>query len=104
MLCFALGSGFLAACGGDDEGEEGGGGGAAAGQGANLTEGAKVIDPNALQNAKGEFTYCVGQDTTGFLPKAVKAFNEKYPNITMKTVEFPASADQQREQFIQRQQ
>jgi multiple sugar transport system substrate-binding protein len=34
----------------------------------------------------------------------VDAFNAKYPNITLKTVEFPPSADEQRNQFIQRQQ
>ena len=57
-----------------------------------------------MKNAKGNVTYCVGKDTTGFLKNWVDAFNAKYPNITLKTVEFPPSADEQRNQFIQRQQ
>jgi multiple sugar transport system substrate-binding protein len=57
-----------------------------------------------MKNAKGSVTYCTGKDTTGFLKTWVDAFSAKYPNITLKTVEFPPSADEQRNQFIQRQQ
>jgi multiple sugar transport system substrate-binding protein len=102
--CAALMAGVVG-CGGDDDGGGGGGGGgAAAGSGANQTEGAKVIDPKSMQGAKGSVTYCTGKDTTGFLKTWVSAFSAKYPNITLKTVEFPPSADEQRNQFIQRQQ
>jgi multiple sugar transport system substrate-binding protein len=89
-------------CGGSDNGGGGGGGG---GQNApDQTAGAKVIDPSLMKNAKGSVTYCTGKDTTGFLKTWVSAFSAKYPNINLKTVEFPPSADEQRNQFIQRQQ
>jgi multiple sugar transport system substrate-binding protein len=92
---------LLAACGGDDSG---GGGGDAASSGANQTEGAKVIDPNSMNGAKGTVTYCQGKDTSGNLHAWVKAYNAKNTGITVKMLEFPASADAQRQQFIQRQQ
>jgi multiple sugar transport system substrate-binding protein len=91
-------------CGGDDDGGGGGGGGGAASTGGNQTEGAKVIDPNSMKGAKGNITYCLGKDTTGFVNTTVKDFNAAYPDITLKVVEFPTSADEQRNQFIQRQQ
>jgi multiple sugar transport system substrate-binding protein len=100
--CAALMAGVVG-CGGDDEGG-GGGGGAASTEGTNQTEGAKVIDPASMEGASGNITYCTGKDTTGFLKTTVDAFNAKYPNITLNAVEFPASADEQRNQFIQRQQ
>ena len=103
MLCAALLCGvFVAACG-DDGG--GGGGGASGGGGeTGATEGSKVIDPASMDSAKGEVTYCQGKDTTGFLKTWTDAFNEANPEVTLKTVEFPPSADEQRNQFIQRQQ
>jgi multiple sugar transport system substrate-binding protein len=92
----------LAACGGGDGG--GGGGGESAGSGANQTEGAKVIDPNSMNGAKGNVTYCQGKDTAGNAHAWVDAYNKKNTGITVKLLEFPASADAQRTQFIQRQQ
>jgi multiple sugar transport system substrate-binding protein len=104
--CVALATGALVgACGGDDDGG-GGGGGAAAGKEGNLTEGAKVIDPKLMDNATGTVKYCQGKDTTGAAARWAKAFNSKYAsqNLKVEIVEFPASADEQRNQFIQRQQ
>jgi multiple sugar transport system substrate-binding protein len=98
---------FLAACGGDDGGGGGGGGGSAGssgGSGQDTTKGAKVIDPNSMNGAKGNVTYCVGRDTTGFTHKWIDAYNAKNTGIKVKILEFPQSADQQRQQFIQRQQ
>jgi len=96
----------VAACGGSSGG--GGGGGASSapsgGGGQQTTKGAKVIDPNSMNGAKGNVTYCVGRDTTGFTHKWIKAYNAKNTGITVKILEFPQSADQQRQQFIQRQQ
>src|SRR5687768_14795357 len=83
----------LAACGGDDSG----GGGDSASSGANQTEGAKAIDPNAMNGAKGTVTYCQGKDTAGNLHAWVKAYNAKKTGITVKMLEFPASADAQRQ-------
>jgi multiple sugar transport system substrate-binding protein len=88
---------FVAACG-DDESDDGGGGGSG-GSGA----AAKVIDPASMENVKGEVTACGGKDTTGSKKAGVKTFNEQNPEITVKLLEFPESADEQRNQFVQRQ-
>jgi multiple sugar transport system substrate-binding protein len=55
---------------------------------------------------KGTIHYCQGKDTNGSAHQLVKDFNAKYASQGYKVVltEFPASADQQRAQFIQRQQ
>jgi trehalose/maltose transport system substrate-binding protein len=105
MLCAALLCGvFVAACGGDDSGGGGGGGSSSSGE-SGSTEGAKVIDPSLADNAKGEVTYCQGKDTSGNAHYMIDEFNKKYgPDLKAKLVEFPASADEQRNQFIQRQQ
>src|SRR5688500_2854222 len=104
MLCAALLCGvFVAACGDD----EGGGGSASSGTDEKgSTEGAKKIDPGLMEGAKGKVTYCVGKDTTGELKDWTSKFNKKYASQGLEVVgrEFPASADQQRNQFIQRQQ
>ncbi|HEX2102615.1 MAG TPA: ABC transporter substrate-binding protein [Solirubrobacteraceae bacterium] len=91
----------LAACGGDDGG---GGGGSGGGEGGGTTSGAKVIDVNSMNGAKGTVTYCQGKDTAGNAHAWVEAYNKKNTGITVKLFEFPASADAQRQQFIQRQQ
>jgi multiple sugar transport system substrate-binding protein len=96
---------FAAACGGSDSGG-GGGGGSTGGEAVKVT-GAKVIDPNSMNNPpKGTIHYCQGKDTPGDAHQVVKDFNAKYKSQGYKVVltEFPASADQQRAQFIQRQQ
>jgi multiple sugar transport system substrate-binding protein len=104
LVCALL----LAACGGDDGGGGGGGGAssAPAGGGAEQqqTKGAKAIDPNSMTGAKGTVTYCTGKDTSGATHAWIKAFNAKNTGVTVKIFEFPASADAQRQQFIQRQQ
>jgi multiple sugar transport system substrate-binding protein len=106
LIAFAC-SALVAGCGGDDEGDGGGGGGggAAAQQGTNLTEGAKVIDPASMENARGEVTYCTGKDTSGGQKEAVADFNREFKarGLSARLLEFPESADEQRNQFIQRQ-
>jgi len=106
MLCAALLCGvFVAACGDDSSSSGGGGGGGGGAEGSGQTEGAKVIDPSLADNAKGEVTYCQGKDTSGNAHYMIDEFNKKYgPDLKAKLVEFPASADEQRTQFIQRQQ
>ena len=100
----------LAACGSSDNGSSSGGGGGGAstsGGGGVKVEGAKVIDAKSLDNPpKGTIKYCQGKDTTGSGKALVKDFNAKYGAQGYKATltEFPASADQQRTQFIQRQQ
>jgi multiple sugar transport system substrate-binding protein len=101
LLCAVLACGVLvAACGDDDD--DGGGGGAAQEE-AGTTEGAKVIDPASMDGASGTVKYCTGQDTTGERKDSIDRFQEANPDITVELVEFPASADEQRNQFIQRQ-
>src|SRR5919107_2540741 len=105
ILCAVLACGvFVAACG-DDSGGGGGGGGGGSTSETGATEGAKTIDPGLADNAKGTVTYCQGKDTSGNAHYMVEQFNKKYgPDLKAKLVEFPASADEQRTQFIQRQQ
>jgi multiple sugar transport system substrate-binding protein len=86
----------VAACGSDSGG--GGGGGASGGS----VKGAKTIDVASMDNAKGNVTYCTGKDTSGDLIEGVKEFNKANPGLTAKLLEFPESADEQRNQFIQR--
>jgi multiple sugar transport system substrate-binding protein len=99
--CAALMAGVVG-CGDD----EGGGGGAASTSETGSTQGAKVIDPAAMENAEGSVTYCQGKDTSGNAHYMVDQFNKQFSSqgLTAKLVEFPASADEQRNQFIQRQQ
>jgi len=91
----------LAACGGGDSSGGGGGGGEGS------VEGAKVIDVKSMDSPpKGTVKYCQGKDTTGIAKELIKQFNAKYSSQGYKATltQFPASADQQRTQFIQRQQ
>ena len=90
----------MAGCGDDD-----GGGGSSETGGGEAIENAKQIDVGSMEGAKGEITYCQGKDTTGETKAWGKQFNDKYKSqgLSVKIVEFPASADEQRTQFVQRQ-
>jgi multiple sugar transport system substrate-binding protein len=97
LCCAVLGGGtVLAACGGDDGGGSGGGG-------TGATEGAKTIDVDAMKTAKGSVTVCMGKDTGGDVTAAIKAFNAQNNGVKAKILEFSTSADEQRQQFVQRQ-
>ena len=101
VAALVAGCAALAACGG------GGGGESAGGGGGGKISGAKVINVSSMNNPpKGTIHYCQGKDTTGDAHAKVKLFNQKYGSKGWKVdlTEFPASADQQRTQFIQRQQ
>jgi multiple sugar transport system substrate-binding protein len=102
----ALVTAFAAAgCGGgDDSGGGGGSGGSDSGQSAAIKN-AKVIDVASMDGAKGKVTYCTGKDTTGETKEWSTRFNAKYKaqGLSVKVLEFPASADAQRQQFVQRQ-
>src|SRR5215210_3329247 len=86
-------------------GDDGGGDGGGSAGGGEAIENAKKIDPASMEGAKGEITYCQGKDTTGETKAWGKQFNEKYESqgLSVEIVEFPASADEQRTQFVQRQ-
>src|SRR5215213_7405005 len=94
---------LVVACGDDSDsggGKTAGGGGES---GGSAVEGAKVIDPKSMDSAKGNVTFCTGKDTTGSKTAGVKAFNAANPGMHVKMTEFPESADEQRNQFVQRQ-
>jgi multiple sugar transport system substrate-binding protein len=102
LLCMALACGALVAACGEDEGDGGGGGGGTSTE-SGATEGAKAIDPASMDSAKGDVTYCLGKDTSGDKTAAIKRFNEQNPDIKATMLEFSTSADEQRTQFVQRQ-
>ena len=93
---------IVAACGGGG----GGGGGGAASEPSGVTKGAKVIDPNSVNGAKGNVTVCTGKDTAGEKSAGIADFNKQFAGqgLKAKLLEFPESADEQRNQFVQRQQ
>jgi multiple sugar transport system substrate-binding protein len=95
--------GLVGACG-DDE-DTGGGGGTSGTESTGATEGAKAVDPASMEGAKGEVTYCTGKDTSGAQKESVKIFNQEFEadGLSAKLLEFPESADEQRNQFVQRQ-
>src|SRR3954451_18006584 len=100
ICAFAVG-----ACGSSSNSS--GGGGASGGNPADQVKGAKLIDVNSMKSPpKGTIKYCQGKDTTGDAVAKVAAFNKKFGSQGYKVdlTQFPASADQQRAQFIQRQQ
>jgi multiple sugar transport system substrate-binding protein len=102
---------FVVACGSsNDKGSSSGGGGGASTSAASdvtgVTKGvAKAPTLDASSGAKGSVTFCLGKDTSGNQTAAVKDFNTKFSSagLTAKLLEFPTSADEQRNQFVQRQ-
>ena len=98
LLALAM---FAVACGSDDEAGTGGGEDAANEQ-TGATEGAKTLSPSEMDGASGEVTVCTGKDTAGEKTKGIEDFNKKYPDLNAKLLEFPESADEQRNQIVQR--
>jgi multiple sugar transport system substrate-binding protein len=98
LLCMVLACGVFAACG-EDEGDGGGGDT----ETTTTTEGVKPIDPASMEGATGDVTYCTGKDTSGAQTKAIEEFNKANPDIKATLLEFSTSADEQRTQFVQRQ-
>lgn len=82
----------LTACGGSS------GGGAASTSGG----GGKTLSESDAQSPKGKITWCIGKDTTGAFAQVVKMFNSQKSGATVKLIELPTSADDQRAQQIQR--
>jgi multiple sugar transport system substrate-binding protein len=76
---------LVAACGGDN-----GGGGD------------KTLAPDDAEGAKGEVAWCIGKDTTGAFAQVVKMHNDQNQDVTVRLIELPTSADDQRTQQIQR--
>jgi multiple sugar transport system substrate-binding protein len=85
VLCCALGL-AIAGCGDDDD--DGG-----------EAQQAPAADPS---KAKGDVAWCIGQDTSGAYGTAIELFKKENPNVNVKLVELPQSADEQRTQLVQR--
>jgi multiple sugar transport system substrate-binding protein len=98
LLALACAAVVGVGCG--DDGGDGEGAGSGSGE---TTAGADQVDPAALENAKGDVTYCSGKDTSGDLKEGIAEFNKLGNGVTVKLLEFPESADEQRNQFTQRQ-
>jgi multiple sugar transport system substrate-binding protein len=97
---------FVVACGGNNNSSTSGGGGAASTQATGITKGvAQAPTLDQAKDAKGSVTYCTGKDTSGAQIQSVKQFNAKFKaqGLSAKLLEFPTSADEQRNQFVQRQ-
>ncbi len=100
---------FVAACGSsskDNSGASSSSGSSAGGKSTGQTKGvAQAPTLDQAKGAKGSVTYCTGKDTSGGQKLSVKQFNAKFKSqgLSAKLLEFPESADEQRNQFIQRQ-
>lgn len=81
----------LTACGGGDESDSTGG-----------TGEAKTLEPSSAEAAKGDVSWCIGKDTTGAFGEVITMHNEQNPEVKVKLIELPESADEQRTQQIQR--
>jgi multiple sugar transport system substrate-binding protein len=64
--------------------------------------GGGAIAANAADGAKGDVTLCLPKDVSGAFTKTVAAFNEEGTGVTAKLLELPESADEQRNQLVQR--
>jgi multiple sugar transport system substrate-binding protein len=60
---------------------------------------APSADPS---QAKGDVAWCIGKDTSGAYGTAIDLFKKENPNVNVKLVELPESADEQRTQLVQR--
>ena len=85
LLCCAIAVG--AGCGGDDD------------EGADEAKKAPTADTGS---AKGDVSWCIGKDTSGAYGTAIDLFKKENPEVNVKLVELPESADEQRAQLVQR--
>jgi multiple sugar transport system substrate-binding protein len=58
--------------------------------------------PADTSKASGNVNWCIGKDTSGAYGTAIDLFKEENPKVTVKLVELPESADEQRTQLVQR--
>jgi multiple sugar transport system substrate-binding protein len=90
---------IAAGCGSSSNSGGGGGGGT-----SEVGQNAKTVTPAMAANPKGNVTWCIGKDTTGAFSQVVSLYNKANPNVHVKLLELPTSADAQRTQLVQRQQ
>ena len=104
QFCLVVATAGMLAVAGCGESDDGGGSGQPAS--TDQTAGAKVIDVASMDSPpKGTVTYCTGKDISGGYHAAAEGFDEEYAaqGYKLKILEFPEAADEQRNQFVQRQ-
>jgi trehalose/maltose transport system substrate-binding protein len=58
--------------------------------------------PADTGQASGNVNWCIGKDTSGAYGTAIDLFKKENPDVTVRLVELPESADEQRRQLVQR--
>jgi multiple sugar transport system substrate-binding protein len=94
-LCAAL----IVGCGGSSGGGTGGGG---AQSGASGAKSGQALSPALANGAKGNVTLCLPKDVSGAFHKTIAAYNTSQSAVKAKLLELSESADEQRNQLIQR--
>jgi multiple sugar transport system substrate-binding protein len=61
-----------------------------------------TVAADAAEGAKGDVTLCLPKDVSGAFTKTIAAFNEEGTGVNAKLLELPESADEQRNQLVQR--
>src|SRR5215210_4044106 len=89
LLVLATAALLVAGCGGDDEESK-------------KTSTAKKAPAGDIASAKGAVNWCIGKDTSGAYGKAISLAKKENPNLKVKLIELPESADEQRTQLVQR--
>src|SRR3954466_5897310 len=87
----------LAGCGGG--GDDAGGGAASK---PSATASGNAIAPAAANGAKGSVTMCLPKDVSGAFHKTIDAYNKSQTAVKATLLELSESADEQRNQLIQR--
>jgi multiple sugar transport system substrate-binding protein len=93
-LCAAL----IVGCGSDSSTAGSSSGGD---RGAQSAPDVKALSPDVASNASGNVTLCLPKDVSGAFHKTIDAFN-KQSKVKATLMELPESADEQRNQLIQR--
>ena len=87
---------LVAGCGGDDSTDS------TDAADAKATPAGVALAADAADGASGTVTLCLPKDVSGAFTKTVDAFNSEQTGVTAKLLELPESADEQRNQLVQR--
>jgi multiple sugar transport system substrate-binding protein len=91
-VCAAL----IVGCGGGSSDNSGGGGGASG------AKSGQALSPALASGAKGDVTVCLPKDVSGAFHKTIDAYNKSQSAVKATLFELSESADEQRNQLIQR--
>jgi multiple sugar transport system substrate-binding protein len=94
-VCAAL----IVGCGGGSGGDTGGGGGQSDASGA---KSGQALSPASATGAKGNVTVCLPKDVSGAFHKTIAAYNKSQSAVKATLLELSESANEQRNQLIQR--